>query len=149
MANVTMTRLIAAPPEVVFDVLTDHQGYVDITPLRAVDMEREGSPHPNGVGAIRSVYVLGRRFPAVREQVDTFTPSSLFEYHIVSGLPAERIQGRVEITPVPHGTRLVYHHEVLPSFRIPSVLVRAGIRTVIGFLIRGVTRESERRALAG
>lgn len=53
MANFTISSEIAAPVETVFDVLTDHRGYAKITPLRSSTLEREGSPDPNSVGAVR------------------------------------------------------------------------------------------------
>lgn len=144
MAIVTLTETVAAPTEVVFDVLTDHRGYADITPLRAVDMECEGTPERNGVGAVRVIYVLGRRFPAVREGVTEYQAPYRFAYRILSGLPGE-IHGEVDLTVVPGGTRIDYRHEVVPPFPLPAALVRAGIRLVIGLLVRGVVRESERR----
>jgi len=53
MASFRYVRQVAAPPEVVFDVLTDHRRYTEITPLRKAELEREGEPSPNGLGAIR------------------------------------------------------------------------------------------------
>ncbi|WP_067540634.1 SRPBCC family protein [Nocardia crassostreae] len=143
MAIARITEIIAAPSEVVFDVLTDHRGYADITPLRAVDLECEGQPAPNGVGAVRVVYTLGRRFPAVREQVTEYRAPSRFAYRIVSGLPGD-IHGEVELSAAPGGTRMDYRHEVVPPFPLPETLVRAGSRFVIGFLVRGVAREARR-----
>jgi uncharacterized protein YndB with AHSA1/START domain len=51
-------RRTAAPPQTVFDVLTDHRGYAEYTPLRRVELEREGDPPPNGVGAIRVLHAV-------------------------------------------------------------------------------------------
>ena len=42
MATFTITAEIAAPPETVFDVLSDHRNYARITPLRSSTLEREG-----------------------------------------------------------------------------------------------------------
>ena len=53
MASFTYQRHIAAPPQTVFDVLTEHDRYAAITPMRKSVLEREGDPAPNGVGAIR------------------------------------------------------------------------------------------------
>ena len=53
MASFRYVHQVAAPPETVFDVLTDHRRYPEITPLRKAALEREGEPAPNGVGAIR------------------------------------------------------------------------------------------------
>ncbi|MFX0580928.1 SRPBCC family protein [Nocardia nepalensis] len=145
MAGVTMIRTVAAPPGVVVDVLTDHRGYADITPLRAVDMECDAAPEPNGVGAVRAIYVLGRWFPAVREGVTEYAAPYRFSYRILSGLPGD-IRGAVDLADSGGSTRLEYRHEVNLPFPMPAPIVRAGIRLVIGFLIRAVASESERRA---
>ena len=58
MASFSLAKEIKAPPELVFEVLTDHRGYPDLTPLRRVDLEREGEPAPNGVGAIRVLVTI-------------------------------------------------------------------------------------------
>ena len=71
MASFTFVRRIAAPPETVFDVLTDHRGYAAITPLRRSELEREGEPAPNGVGAIRVLTAVG---PPLREEVLAYQP---------------------------------------------------------------------------
>jgi hypothetical protein len=64
MAKFTMHRAVAAPMEVVFDVLSDHRGYHTITPLRSATLELEGDAEPNGVGAIRVLKLAG---PPIRE----------------------------------------------------------------------------------
>ena len=62
MASFTFVREVAAPPEVVFDVLTDHRGYAEITPLRKSELEREGEPAPErGRGDPRAAPRSGRR----------------------------------------------------------------------------------------
>jgi hypothetical protein len=50
---------MAAPIDVVFDVLNDHRGQADMTALRSSTLEREGDPAPNGVPLDR---VSDRRF---------------------------------------------------------------------------------------
>ncbi len=94
MANFTISSEIAAPVETVFDVLTDHRGYAKITPLRSSTLEREGSPDPNGVGAVR--------------------------VHLESRLHAEAAA--------------------------PDGIWAALVRPVINQLLKGVVKESERRA---
>ena len=69
MASFTFQRQIAAPPQTVFDVLTEHERYAAITPMRKSVLEREGDPAPNGVGAIRVLSSVG---PPLREEVIAF-----------------------------------------------------------------------------
>lgn len=55
MVNATFssTTRIAAPIDVVFDVMTDHVRYARWGTSKRVTMDREGTPAPNGLGAIR------------------------------------------------------------------------------------------------
>ena len=82
MATFTLHAEINAPVETVFEVLTDHRGYANITPLRSSTLEREGSPDPNGVGAIRRLALAG---PPIREEVTEFERRRL--PYVPLGLP--------------------------------------------------------------
>ena len=84
MASFTFTREIGAPPETVFEVLTDHRRYSELTPLRKSELEREGEGDVNGVGAIRRLTAVG---PPMREEVIAFEAPSRFSYTVLSGLP--------------------------------------------------------------
>ena len=95
MASFTYRRHIAAPPETVFDVLTEHQRYAAITPMRKSVLEREGDPAPNGVGAIRVLTSVG---PPLREEVIAYQPPPRFSYKLLSGAAGARPRrhGRAE-----------------------------------------------------
>ena len=71
-----------------------------MTPLRKSELEREGEPAPNGVGAIRVLTAVG---PPLREEVLTYEEPSRFSYKLLSGLPVRDHVGTVELTP--HGGR--------------------------------------------
>ena len=90
MASFILRASIAAPVDVVFDVLTDHRGQADMTALRSATLEREGDPPPNGVGAIRRLTLLG---PPIREQVTAFEPPHRFAYKMLSGVPRAKPHG--------------------------------------------------------
>ena len=62
MAGFTRVRSVAAPPEVVFDALADRRGYAAITPLRRVDLEREGDPAVPTVPLLGPVVIRAIRF---------------------------------------------------------------------------------------
>ena len=145
MASFSLTREIKAPPEVVFEVLTDHRGYSDLTPLRRVDLEREGDPAPNGVGAIRVLRAVG---PPLREEVLIYRPPSRFSYKVLSGLPVRDHVGTAELTPDGEGTRVVYVVRMNPTLPLLGRAVIAGVRHGVRQLLNGVASESERRAAA-
>jgi uncharacterized protein YndB with AHSA1/START domain len=146
MASFTYQRQVAAPPEVVFDVLTDHRGYAKITPLRKAELEREGDPAPNGVGAIRVLTAVG---PPMREEVLAYEPGKRFSYKLLSGLPVRDHVGTVELTPSGSGTKVVYAVRTTPTLPLVGGAFLVGMKRAIKQLLGGVAKESERRAANG
>ena len=146
MASFTLTREIAAPPETVFEVLTDHRRYAEMTQLRRSELEREGVPAPNGVGAIRKLTAVG---PPMREEVIAFEAPSRFSYTVLSGLPVRDHVGTVELAADGGGTRMVYAVRTQPTLPLVGGVVVAVIRQAIKGLIDGVAKESEHRAAGG
>lgn len=143
MASFTLARHIAAPPQTVFDVLTDHRGYAAITPIRKSELEREGEPAPNGVGAIRVLRSVG---PPLREEVLAYESPSRFSYKLISGLPVRDHVGTVELSPEGEGTRMVYAVRSLPTVPLVGGVAIAAVKQGVKTLIRGISNESERRA---
>lgn len=143
MASFTYERQVAAPPEIVFDVLTDHRRYPEITQLRRAELEREGEPAPNGLGAVRALTLLG---PPMREEVIGYDPPRRFSYKILSGLPVRDHVGTVELSPSDGGTKIVYAVHTTPTLPLGGFAVVAGVKQGIRTLLSGVAKESERRA---
>jgi len=146
VASFTLTREIAAPAETVFEVLTDHRRYSELTPLRKSELEREGEADPNGVGAIRKLTAVG---PPMREEVVAFEAPTRFSYTVLSGLPVRDHVGTVELTPEGGATRMVYAVRTQPTLPVVGFAVVAAIKQAIKGLIDGVAKESERRVAAG
>jgi uncharacterized protein YndB with AHSA1/START domain len=143
MASFTYVRQVAAPPEIVFDVLTDHRRYTEITPLRRAELEREGEPAPNGLGAIR---VLGLAGPPMREEVIAYDPPHRFSYTVLSGLPFRDHVGTVELSASDGGTKVVYAIRTTPTLPLGGFAAIAVLKQAIKRLLVGVAKESERRA---
>jgi uncharacterized protein YndB with AHSA1/START domain len=144
MASFRYVRQVAAPPEVVFDVLTDHRRYTEITPLRRAELEREGEPAPNGLGAIRVLSALPG--PPMREEVIGYEPPSRFSYKILSGLPVRDHVGTVELKGAGGGTEVTYAVKTTPTIPLAGPVFMAILKKAIRDLIGGVAKESERRA---
>jgi uncharacterized protein YndB with AHSA1/START domain len=144
MASFTYVRQVAAPPEVVFDVLTDHRRYTEITPLRRAELEREGEPAPNGLGAIRVLTALPG--PPMREEVIAYDPPHRFSYTVLSGLPFRNHIGTVELSPSDGGTNVVYAIHTTPTVPVGGFAVILVLKQAIKQLLGGVAKESERRA---
>ncbi|MDQ3725241.1 MAG: SRPBCC family protein [Actinomycetota bacterium] len=146
MASFRYVRQVAAPPEVVFDVLTDHRRYPEITALRKAELEREGDPAPNGVGAIRVLTVAG---PPMREEVLVYERPYRFAYKILSGLPVRDHVGTVELQPSEGGTEVVYAIKTTPTIPFGGAATVLVLKQAIKGLLDGVAKESERRAANG
>jgi uncharacterized protein YndB with AHSA1/START domain len=145
MATFTLHRTIAAPVDVVFDVLVDHRGYAKITPLRSSTLEREGEPAPNGVGAVRRLSLVG---PPIREEVTAYESPTLFAYKALSGVPAKSHTGTVKLVGNGDRTQVDWTVDSIPSLALLEPVWAAAVRPAITQLLRGITKESERRAHA-
>ncbi len=146
MASFTLNTSINAPVQTVFDVLTDHRGYSKLTPLRSSTLEREGSPDVNGVGAIRVLALAG---PPIREEVTEFSSPHHFAYRALSGVPAKEHTGTVDLAEQGSTTSLSWRVDSIPKIPVPSPIYVAVLKPVIGQLLKGVVKESERRTRAG
>jgi uncharacterized protein YndB with AHSA1/START domain len=145
VASFTLTREIEAPAETVFAVLTDHRRYSEMTPLRKAELEREGSPDPNGMGAIRKLTAVG---PPMREEVIAYEAPHRFSYTVLSGLPVRDHVGTVELSEEGGRTKMVYAVRTHPTLPVVGFAVVAAVKQAIKGLIDGVAKESERRAAA-
>lgn len=143
MATLDFSRTVAAPPETVFEVLTDHRGMGSFLPVRKIELEREGDPAPNGLGAIRSIHAVG---PPIREEVIAYEPPRRFAYRMISGAPVRDHVGTVELTPAGEGTRMSYVLETTPRIPVAGFAVVAVIRQVVERVAAGVAAEAEKRA---
>jgi uncharacterized protein YndB with AHSA1/START domain len=143
MASFTFARQVAAPPEVVFEVLVDHRRYAEITPLRRSELEREGDPAPNGAGAIRVLHLIG---PPLREEVLTYEEPSRFSYKLLSGAPLRDHVGTVELVPEGGGTKVTYAVRTMPTVPLIGSVAVAVSKRAVKQLFDGIVTESERRA---
>lgn len=145
MASFTIRRSVAAPPEVVFDILTNHRAYVEFTPLRRVELEREGTPAPNGVGAIRSLHGIG---PPIREEVVEYEAPERFSYKLLSGLPVRDHVGLVSLDPSDRGTLMTYTVNTTPTIPVLGGALVSILRLAISRTAAGAGKLAERRAAA-
>jgi uncharacterized protein YndB with AHSA1/START domain len=98
-----VSRLVAASAATVWVVISDHTGMPRWTPYRRAVLETPGQPHRNGVGAVRSLHLIG---PPTREEVLEFEPPHRLRYRLLSGLPFRDYTGEITIEPEGTGSRL-------------------------------------------
>jgi uncharacterized protein YndB with AHSA1/START domain len=143
VASFTLFREVAAPPETVFDVLTDHRRYAEMTPLRKSVLEREGEPAPNGVGSIRKLSAVG---PALREETIAFERPNRFSYKLLSGLPVRDHVGTVSLEADGDRTKVTYAVRTHPTLPVVGGVVVAVVKQGVTQLLNGVSAEAEQRA---
>src|SRR3954452_22481101 len=96
-----------------------------MTALRKSELEREGTPSPNGVGAIRRLSAVG---PPLREEILTYEQPSRFSYKLLSGLPVRDHVGTVELTESPAGTAMTYAVRTMPTVPLVGAAVVGAVR---------------------
>lgn len=130
---------VNAAPKTVWEVISDHPRMAQWTPFRKVVLERPGHPHPHGVGAVRSLYLLG---PPTREEVVEFDPPHHLRYRLLSGLPFRDYVGEITVEPEGTGTRLSTKLQF--RTRIPTTQIFGPI--AIRLATRAAARLAESRA---
>jgi uncharacterized protein YndB with AHSA1/START domain len=129
---------VPVEPAVVWEVASDHPGMVRWTPLRRVEMEAGGRPHPHGVGAVRALHVVG---PPIREEITAYEPDRRLAYRALSGVPAKDYTGEITLEPTSTGTRLTWSLRFKPLF--PGA--QFGIAAFIRLAARSLAKEATRR----
>lgn len=143
MATLDFSRTVAAPVETVWEVVADLRGMADFTRFRKIELEREGDPPPNGVGAIRVMHLVG---PPVREEIIAFDPPRRFSYRLLSGIPVKDHVGTIELEPAGPGTRMSYVLETTPAVPVVGFALVAVMRNMVESIASGIAAEAERRA---
>ncbi|HZC93468.1 MAG TPA: SRPBCC family protein [Mycobacterium sp.] len=143
MIEFNLTRISTAPIEAVFDAMTDHRGISDYLRLcRRSTLDREGTPAPNGVGAIRRLVAIGP--PFVEEIIEYQRPTG-YAYKMLSGAPTRDHVGTVRLREAGTGTEVSWH--LRSTLKIPGVdrLMLPVFKKVIDDLLKGGITAAERR----
>ena len=101
-----------APPEAVWRWLADASSWKEWTKLTTAELERDGAPDPDGVGAIRR---LGRAGRVSREEVLVFDAPTHLAYTILSGVPVKNYRADVHLTPDGDGTLIAWRASFEPT----------------------------------
>jgi Polyketide cyclase / dehydrase and lipid transport len=146
MIEFTFVRTTSAPIEAVFDRLTDHVNYKNMSPLRTSELVRAGETEPNGVGAVRRMGLIG---PTQTEEVTVFERPTRFCYELRSGLPVRDHVGTVELARTNAGTSITYSVRSTPTLPIPGVgfvlaiVLKQGISRLLDGIVRAAEKTSE------
>ena len=141
-ASYEVTARSAAAPEKVFALLADGAGWSRWGGPMIVRSwwEREGSPEPGGVGAIRR---LGLGKASSREEIVEYDAPRHLAYVWLTSFPVRDYRADVRLEPDGTGTRVVWSGSFRPAFPGGAVMSRVLGRTVGGFAKR-LAAEAER-----
>lgn len=84
MKTVRVQHTFHAPIDRVFDVISDHAGYVRLPGIKSAKVVKPGTTEPNGLGAVREIS-LG--VPWFREEITMFERPRRMDYRITSSGP--------------------------------------------------------------
>jgi uncharacterized protein YndB with AHSA1/START domain len=98
--TIDVYRHVDAPVETVWEIISNHRAYPLWTSMRTARLEQEGSPHPDGIGAIR---FLGVGPIGAREQMLDFDPPHHLAYTILSGPPVRGYRADMVLSPTSDG----------------------------------------------
>ena len=82
--SIRVERRLDAPPEAVFEIVADHARYDRFDGIRRSELVEPGDPDPNGLGAVRWLWLGPLRF---EEEVTAFDPPRRFDYLIRQSRP--------------------------------------------------------------
>ena len=117
MRSVHVTSTIPAPAEAVFDMLADHANYDRFRSIHGSELIDEGTPAPNGVGALRRIKVRPLVF---EEEITAYERPTRLDYLIVKlNVPFHHDGGSITLTPEGDATRVDWRS----SFSVPTPVV--------------------------
>jgi hypothetical protein len=93
----------SAPVDAVWPLVAEARRWSDWSFLSRTDLEREGAPDPDGVGAIRRFTRFGI---GSREEVVAWDPPNHLAYRILSGFPVRNYRADITLEPHGPGTRI-------------------------------------------
>ena len=139
--HINITQSFNAPVGTIFNILTDHQAFGEVTNAnikRVVDSQGENK---NGLGSVRRISAFPA--PAFEETVVVFEPDRLMEYVVSKGSPIKNHKGRLEFSEADGKTRLNYTIDF--DVKLPFIFIGAVIKSAIEKSIgNGLKRLSER-----
>lgn len=114
-----------APRARLFGLLADPASWPAWSPLDRVEIEREGEPPPDGVGAIR----VNTRWRVVgRDEVTELVEGERFGYRSLSGLPVRDYRAAVELGDAgAGGTRIVWRASFEPKLPGSGPILAIGL----------------------
>jgi len=128
-----------APIDAVWATLIDTRSWPDWAPQEEAWLDREGSPDPEGVGAVRR-FRTGRWM--VREEVVAFEPPHDFSYRLLSGLPMRDYLATVCLDERAGGTHIIWQATFRPAYPGTGPLLRRRMRRLFEVITGALARHA-------
>jgi uncharacterized protein YndB with AHSA1/START domain len=139
--QIDITTESSAPIERVWALLADTRRWPEWTTFDAAALEREGSPAPDGAGAIRR-FTYGKI--VTRECVVAFEPPHWLAYQLLSGLPVRDYRADVTLHAAPGGgTTIRWQARFEPLVPGTGWLVRRRLGPFLGDVAQRLARRAE------
>jgi len=146
--TISSSTPIAAPQEVAWEVMADHELYARWVPRSQVAVEVEGSPQRNGVGAIR-VFRIGPT--RTREEITVFDPPQRMAYRVLSvPLPLRNCRSDLLLVAEDDSSACTLHWDSWfePMIPLTGGILRRVLASATARMAAGIAAEAERRALS-
>ena len=140
MQNVEVTRTFSATPEQLWRVYTDHAGWKAWAGMTHSSLDLQGTPDPNGTGAVRC---LGSYGINAHEEILDFDPPRRMTYRVVKGgLGMKNHLGEVLFEPSGRGTKITWRCRF--DSKIPGLggIMRIFVTRVFRTALEGLARHS-------
>jgi hypothetical protein len=135
----------SASREAVWRLVADVSSWSRWGAWRETGLEREGTPPPDGVGAIRVLKSETRRPVVSREEVVVFEPPSRLQYKLLSGLPLRDYRGTITLADAPGGgTDITWRSEFDAKIPLTGGFFRRALQRFIEDAAARLAREAER-----
>ncbi|MCY4258390.1 MAG: SRPBCC family protein [bacterium] len=146
MQTISLSTHLEASQQVAWDVISDHSLYGSFTGTSQVTLEKQGTPHTNGVGAIRVFHVGPIR---IREEITTFEPPKQMAYRVLSlPLPLRNCRSDLLLVPCEDGGSCILHWDSWFELAIPFTggVLRRVVAAQLNKIVAGIAVEVARRA---
>ena len=132
-------RWTSGPPERVWELVGRASNWPQWSLAKNASLEREGSPDPDGVGAIRR---LSTGPGGTREEVITWEPPRLLEYRVLSGLPIVDHRATLTLTANEGGTDIDWRATFDVRRRWMAPMMKAFLSASMWALARGLAKKA-------
>jgi uncharacterized protein YndB with AHSA1/START domain len=146
MKTITVTRVIPAPIEKVFDVLSDHANYKSFPGVKDSRLLKEGKPDRNGLGAVRRIETPGVWF---EETITAYERPRRFDYLITAcKLPLEHEGGSLRFETIGGGTLVTWTSTLRLKVPVIGGLLTRLAAGKLGAAFGSMLKQTEQRLAA-